>query len=126
MLDPQRFSLQRINPNPRSIAEIRKVDPDIFVVDGSGSDEQVLVTCHNIRNYSGTPILVLAADYKPEFVEQVLDTGADEYLIRPVSESILAAYLNTLTRRARAEKDAALSFVNPNNERGHQGRLLTY
>ena len=126
MLDPQRFVLETVNPNPKSIARIRKVYPDIVVVDSTESEGDISRICLNIRNYSGTPILVLIADHKPELVEQILDAGADDILIKPVSGSILVAYLNTLTRRARAENYAALSIVNGDDGKGQQARLLTY
>jgi DNA-binding response OmpR family regulator len=47
----------------------------------------------------------------------VLDAGADEYLIKPVSGTILAAHLNTLARRARAERKSALSMVDDDHDK---------
>jgi DNA-binding response OmpR family regulator len=39
-------------------------------------------------------------------IEEALNAGADEYLTKPISENILIAHLNTLSRRSREEKDA--------------------
>ena len=126
MLDPNRFVLETINPNPKTISRIRKENPDIYVVDSSVTGDDILSTCETIRHYSGTPILVLAANHEPELVEQVLDAGADEFLIKPVSGNILTAYLNTLTRRSRAEKDAALSIAKGEDDNGQPARLSAY
>ena len=126
MLDSDKFSLKPVVPNHKSIAGVRNIDPDIFVIDGSDSGENVLNVCQTIRTYSGKPILVLAANSKPEIVEKVLDAGADEFLLKPVSGKILAAYLNNLTRRARAENDAALILTSGNDEQVQSSRLLTY
>lgn len=126
LLDSSRFFLESVIPNPKSIAGIRKMEPDIFVIDGSDSGGDVLSVCQTIRTYSGKPILVLAANSKPELVEQVLDAGADEYLLKPVSGKILAAYLNNLTRRARAENDAALTLTSGNDGQNQSSRLLAY
>ena len=126
MLDSDKFLLVPVFPNPQSIAGFRKVDPDIYVIDGSDSGGDVLSVCQTIRTYSGKPILVLAANTKPELVQQVLDAGADEYLLKPVSGKILAAYLNNLTRRERAEHVAALTIVSGNDEQNQQSRLLVY
>ena len=126
LLDSQKYILEIVPPNPRSIAEIRKLDPDIFVVDNSGVDEDVLITCQYIRNFSGSPILVLSSNHKPELVEMVLDAGADEFLIKPVSVNVLIAYLKTLTRRDRAEKKAALSIVKGNDRDNQEPKLLSY
>ena len=40
-------------------------------------------------------------------VEKALDAGADEFLVKPVPKNVLIAYINNLTRRARAERAAA-------------------
>jgi DNA-binding response OmpR family regulator len=82
--------------------------------------------CLNIRKYSGLPILVLSVNHGPELVERVLGAGADEFLIKPVSGSILKAYINNLTRRARAENEAALTIVNGNDGKNQPSRLLAY
>ena len=126
ILDSDKYSLKPIIPNHKSIAGVRNLDPDIFVIDGTDSGEKVLNVCQTIRTYSGKPILVLAANSKPEIVEKVLDAGADEFLLKPVSGKILAAYLNNLTRRERAENDAALILTSGNDGQTQSSRLLTY
>ena len=126
MLDSDKYSLIPVVPNHKSIAGVRKLNPDIFVIDGTESGDNVLSVCQTIRTYSGKPILVLAANTKPELVEKVLDSGADEFLLKPVSGKILAAYLNNLSRRERAENDAALILTSGNDEQPQSTRLLTY
>lgn len=126
ILDSRRFTLETVSSNPSAIADIRKTSPDVFLVDDVYSDQNVLNICENIRNYSGVPILVLAADQKPGLVEQVLDAGADDFLVKPISASILAAHLNTLARRERAEKEAALSIVNGESDEPNKVGLLSY
>ncbi len=126
MLDSRGFVLETVNSTTNAIAGVQKASPDVFLVDDMNSDQDVLSICQNIRHYSGVPILVLAADHKPGLVEQVLDAGADDFLVKPVSDSILAAHLNTLARRARAEKEAALSIVNGDSDEPNQVGLLSY
>ena len=126
ILDSEKYTLKPVAPNQKSIAGVRNLDPDIFVIDGTDSGENVLSVCQTIRTFSGNPILVLAANSKPELVEKVLDAGADEFLLKPVSGKILAAYLNNLTRRARAENDAALILTSGNDGQNQSSRLLTY
>ena len=126
MLDPRKFVLESVNSTRKAIANIRKASPDVFLVDDTNSDQDVLSICENIRNYSGMPILVLAADQKPGLVEQVLDAGADDFLVKPVSGGILVAHIKTLARRARAEKEAALSIVNGDKDESNKIGLLSY
>ena len=124
-LDPRRFVMETINITPEWTSGIRKADPDLFVVDDHNSGMDVMSICQNIRQYSMMPILVLAPNHKAGMVEQVLDAGADEYLIKPVSSNILVAYLRTLTRRARAERKAALSLANGERKQPVQLGLLS-
>lgn len=126
MLDSRKFVLETVNSNPDAIADIRKISPDVFLVDDTNSSQDVLSICENIRHYSGMPILVLAADQKPGLVEKVLDAGADDFLVKPVSGSMLVAHLKTLARRARAEKEAALSIVNGESDELNKVGLLSY
>jgi DNA-binding response OmpR family regulator len=110
-LDSQKFVLETADIAPEWTSRIRKADPDLFVIDDHNSGMDVVHICQNIRQYSMMPILVLAPNHKSGMVEQVLDAGADDYLIKPVSGNVLAAHLKTLARRARAEKTSALSLV---------------
>jgi DNA-binding response OmpR family regulator len=126
LLDSHRFVLETVNPNPMSIAGVDDAPPDVFVIDSMNSGGDVIKLCQNIRYHGRTPILVLATNHKPDLVEKILDAGADEFLTKPVSGNILSAYLNNLTRRARAEKAAALSTDNGEKRKGQQARLLTY
>ena len=126
MLDSQKFVLETANPNLESFAGAQIAPPDVYVVDSMNSGGDVLDLCKNIRYHGRTPILVLGTNRQLELVEKVLDAGADEFLMKPVSGNILTAYLNTLVRRARAEKDAAMLMAEGNSESGQQARLLAY
>jgi two-component system KDP operon response regulator KdpE len=58
--------------------------------------------CRKIREFSQVPILVLSAVNKPGITAQVLETGADDYLNKPMKSNLLVAHLNKLARRAKA------------------------
>lgn len=126
ILDPQKFTVEAVEPTPEGIAGTRKFSPDLFVIDELESGLDVLNTCQIIRQYSIMPIMVMSSNHKPGLVEQTLDAGADEYLTKPISGSVLIAHLNTLARRAMAEKEAALSIVHGGNQKPDQLGLLAY
>ena len=86
---------------------IRRSNPDIVVLDLYLPETDGWQICRSIREFSPVPILVLSALNKPGTVAEALDEGADDYLIKPVPGGILVAHLNNLTRRARAEREAA-------------------
>jgi DNA-binding response OmpR family regulator len=126
ILDSEKFVVETINPAKESITSIRKTNPDLFIIDDSDSGESILSTCQMIRQYSGMPIMVLSSQRKSGLLEQTLDAGADEFLIKPIPGSVLTAHLNTLARRALAEKEAALSIVNGDKENPNHLGLLAY
>jgi DNA-binding response OmpR family regulator len=89
--------------------KILTTDPDVFVIDLTVPSDDGWRVCREIRNLSKMPILVLSLIDKPGMVERTLDAGADEYLLKPTAPNLLAARINTLARRARAEKKALFS-----------------
>ncbi|MFH1635469.1 MAG: response regulator transcription factor [Chloroflexota bacterium] len=109
VLEPQNFEVHTINSGS-SIAEVvREIDPEIVIIDLLMPGKDGWQVCREIRRFSQVPILILSVVDKPGMVEHALDAGADEYLLKPVPTYVLTARLNTLVRRARAEKMAAVS-----------------
>jgi PAS domain S-box-containing protein len=87
--------------------------------------------CRRLREV-GNPVLLLllleAAN--PAIETQSLDSGADAYLIQPIQESTLLAYLRALARRAGGRADPTLSWgplqLNPTTRQvSCNGRSLT-
>ena len=87
------------------IKMVCKNNPDIIILDLLMPEMDGWQTCKKIREICQTPILILSALDNPATVATALDAGADDYLIKPVSASILNAYLVNLTRRSRAKTE---------------------
>ncbi len=79
----------------------RKCAPDIIILDLMMPDMNGWTVCKHIREFSNTPILILTAIDSPGVIAQALDSGADDYLVKPVSSGTLVAHLNKLLRRSR-------------------------
>ncbi|NIR64956.1 MAG: response regulator, partial [candidate division Zixibacteria bacterium] len=94
------------NMGPTGVRLARKLKPDIVIVDLLMPDMDGWQVCREIRKFSQVPIIILSVLNKPEMVAKALDLGADDYLIKPVGAKLLEARINTLTRRAEAEKSA--------------------
>jgi two-component system OmpR family response regulator len=68
-----------------------------------------LATCRQLRDRQvWTPVLILTARDAVDDRVAGLDTGADDYLVKPFSFSELVARLRALTRRAPQERPAVL------------------
>ncbi len=55
--------------------------------------------CQAVRQVSNIPILILSALNDPQTIAAALDSGADDYLTKPVAGNILAAHLSRLIKR---------------------------
>ena len=55
--------------------------------------------CKMVREFSNVPIIILSAFNDPDIVAESLDSGADDYLVKPVPSEVLAAHITRLIRR---------------------------
>ncbi len=90
------------NSGQEGIHLIHTESPDIIVLDLMMPEMDGYEVCQQIRAFSAIPILVLSALDMPGMVSKALDAGADDYLIKPVTSSILVAHLNNLLRRMKS------------------------
>lgn len=109
ILEPNDFTVIVANTGKQGIKLARSLVPDVMVVDLLMPDMDGLKVCREVRQFSCMPILILSAVSRPNIAEEVLNSGADDYLIKPMSSGVLIASLNRLARRARAEHNAQLS-----------------
>jgi DNA-binding response OmpR family regulator len=106
VLEPKNFKVYIENSNNNGVKDVHQYGPDVIIIGQLLPHNDGIRICKEIRSFSNVPILVLSAVNKPGMVERVLDAGADEFILRPVSPNILIAHLNTLARRSREEKKA--------------------
>ena len=109
ILEPNDFEVIVANTGKQGVELARTMNPDVMVVDLTMPDMDGLRVCREVRNFSSMPILILSAISRPNVAEEVLDSGADDFLVKPMSSGVLVASLNRLARRARAEHNAQLS-----------------
>lgn len=80
---------------------LQEIDPDVIIINALQPERKNGSIYAKIRSISKAPILVTSVVDKPGIVEKVLNQGADEYLIKPVSTNMLIARLKALARRAQ-------------------------
>ncbi len=106
ILEPKQFEVHVVNTGPEGVAAAQRLSPDVIVLDLLMPEMNGTEVCREIRAFSQAPILVLSAVSKPGMVAQALDEGADDYLLKPITSSVLIARLKRLVWRARAEQAA--------------------
>lgn len=57
------------------------------------------LVCKKVREFSNVPIIILSAFNDPDIVAESLDSGADDYLVKPVPSEVLSAHIMRLIRR---------------------------
>ncbi|MDK1081833.1 MAG: response regulator [Anaerolineae bacterium] len=87
------------NTGEEGIQAIKDKKPHIVVLDMMMEGMDGFQVCKKIREFSTIPIVVLSAFDDPSMIVNALDIGADEYLVKPVSSSILIAHIEKLIRR---------------------------
>jgi len=111
ILEPESFHLIIANNSIEGIESISEVLPDVVILSLLMPDMSGWEVCKAIRSFSQVPILVLSAISKPGMVSKALDAGADDYLNKPTTSSVLIAHVKRLARRARAENDLDSSNI---------------
>lgn len=101
LLEPASSEVITANSGPEGVRQVRMDNPDIIILDLMMPDMNGWQVCKMVREFSKVPILILSALDSPGLVAAALDTGADDYLIKPVPSSVLVAHINKLVRRTR-------------------------
>ena len=77
--------------------------PDVIIIDPNAPGMSGLGVCQRLRSFSPAPIIVLSSSYSEANVVAALQSGADEYLAKPVSHAEMAARLHAVLRRTGSE-----------------------
>jgi len=94
------FEVLVANTGEEGLQILKEKTPQIVILDLMMPGMDGWQTCKAIRAFSDVPILILSALDDPSVITSILDTGADDYLVKPFSSAVLVAHLNKLLRRA--------------------------
>lgn len=76
--------------------------PDLVLLDLGLPDIDGTEVLTAIRGWSAVPIIVVSARQQEQDVVQALDAGADDYITKPFSNSVLMARVRTALRKGAA------------------------
>lgn len=107
LLQQASADVETANSGMQAIDLVTADPPDVMILDLMMPEMDGWEVCERIRKVSRLPILVLSALDKPGMVARALDSGADDYLIKPVPSGVLIAHLNNLVRRSNPEAQVA-------------------
>ena len=92
----------------QSMIDIQKIKPDLVLLDWMLPDQPGTEVCKFIRSQnslSGIPIIMLTAKGEEKDLLTGLDTGCDDYLVKPFSPKELIARIKALLRRTKTDSN---------------------
>lgn len=84
--------------------------PDLVVLDLMLPNMDGLDVCRRLKKLGNQPILILSAKDTLEDQVKGLDTGADDYMVKPFEIEELLARIRALLRRTAADRIKVLEF----------------
>ena len=106
------FEVRAVHRGDAALAAFLDFKPKIVVLDLMLPGQSGLHVCRAIRAVSDTPIVILTA--KEDDLDHILglESGADDYVIKPIKPPVLLARLRALQRRQMPEAGvvSALEF----------------
>jgi DNA-binding response OmpR family regulator len=101
-LETENFEVFVVNSGREGVEATHQFEPDVILLELMMPEMDGWQVCRKIRTFSQTPILVFSPVINPELVDQALDDGADDYLVKPAPYAVLASRLKRLARLAQA------------------------
>jgi two-component system KDP operon response regulator KdpE len=89
-----------------ALEEVARKEPDTIILDLMLPGMSGLDTCRTLREWSKVPVIVVSAMTGERTKIDALDTGADDYVLKPFSVDELAARVRAVLRRAADEPTA--------------------
>jgi two-component system response regulator MtrA len=93
----------------RALAELRDYRPDVVLLDLMLPGKDGIDVCREIRAESGVPIVMLTAKSDTIDIVVGLESGADDYVVKPFKPKELVARLRARVRRLDDPAPEALS-----------------
>ncbi|MGY6497808.1 MAG: MtrAB system response regulator MtrA [Microcella sp.] len=105
VLTGEGFEPHLVHDGAEAVAAFAAVSPDLVLLDVMLPGMDGIEVCRRLRETSGTPIIMLTAKGDTNDVVEGLESGADDYIVKPFNPKELVARIKT---RLRPTPDAAV------------------
>lgn len=110
ILEPSFHEIITANSGPEGIYMAKQQCPDLIILDMMMPEMSGAEICRTLRKFIKAPILILSALDNPGTVIASLEAGADDYLIKPITNGMLVAHINKLLRRVAKPREARITI----------------
>lgn len=115
LLSYEGYAVSTASDGAQALAEMLRLNPDLVVLDIMMPEIDGLEVCRRMRAAGDeTPVLMLTA--KSSVPDRVagLDTGADDYLVKPFAQEELLARIRNLLRRQQSTEQLQFGTITVN------------
>lgn len=104
-LNVYEFSVTIESYGDRAVALVKECSPALVILDLMLPHLDGMEVCRRIRSFSSIPVLMLTA--RDDVYDQIagLESGADDYVVKPVEPRVLVARVRALLRRVEPVTD---------------------
>ena len=103
MLRGEGFDTAVVGDGTRALAAVRDLRPDVVLLDLMLPGMNGIDVCRAIRTESGVPIVMLTAKTDTVDIVLGLESGADDYVVKPFKPKELVARIRARLRRTDDE-----------------------
>ncbi|WP_072312940.1 MtrAB system response regulator MtrA [Agrococcus sp. Marseille-P2731] len=117
------YALEYCADGAEALGRFHEVRPDLVLLDLMLPGKDGIQICTEIRAESGVPIIMLTAKGDPTDVVVGLESGADDYVVKPFNPKELVARVRTRLRPQRSADTGTLRVADLEIDvEGHQVR----
>ena len=98
-LEAETFTVLQAETGQEGILLAANHKPDLILLDLGLPDMHGLEVLHEIRNWAAIPIIIISVQNDESAIITALDSGADDYLVKPFRTGELKARINANLRR---------------------------
>ncbi len=101
-LEHEGYAITQAENGAAGLAAVRDQRPDLVILDVMMPEIDGWETCRRLREFSQVPVLMLTARVQSTDIVAGLESGADDYLLKPFNLDELVARVRALLRRVPA------------------------
>jgi two-component system, OmpR family, KDP operon response regulator KdpE len=98
-LEHEGYAVLQAENGVQGVAMVREEMPDLVIMDVMMPEMDGWEACKKVREFSQVPVLMLTARVQSQDIVTGLDSGADDYLLKPFNMDELMARVRALLRR---------------------------
>lgn len=132
VLESEGFEVSFHDAGTGALEAFKSQAPDLVLLDVMLPGKDGIEVCNEIREASGTPIIMLTAKTESEDVVRGLEAGADDYVVKPFDPTVLLARIRARLRPLSSSSaetvqigPLTLDIVGHEVRRGNEKLLLT-